>query len=107
MLRLLTRDSVYGAQSLVAVFDTEIAKLSGIDLEAIASCDSMPRSTWQISTAKRATARAKLENMEKLAADLTGQVDVLTEGGTPAERLAAVQRRARGAAARRGERPGA
>ncbi len=80
-----------GATNLVAAFDREIAKLASIDLEKLRLRLEAARSLAKVEL-DRTVARAKLDHMEKLAAELTQRIEALTVGGPPAERLSTVQR---------------
>jgi exonuclease SbcC len=75
----------------VATFETEIAKLDGIDLEGLRRKHDAARNLVNLES-KRATAQGKLDNYERLAGELEGQIAALTAKGSPSERLAVLQR---------------
>jgi hypothetical protein len=76
--------------ALIAVFDTEIAKLASIDLETLRR--RRDAATSLVSMAEnRSKAHAKLENMQNLADELAQQIEELAQGGPPADRLKAAQ----------------
>jgi exonuclease SbcC len=85
-----TADSIVGANGLVATFDSELARLSGIDLDALRLRRDAAKRLAELD-GQRANARIKLESMEKLAADLARQVAELIREGKPADRLAVTQ----------------
>ncbi len=83
-------DTVQGATVLISLFDTEIARLAGIDLDSLRARLTTARALVELDS-QRAKAQAKLENMQKLSADLTREVEDLTREGLPAERQSATR----------------
>ncbi len=85
-----TTSTVQGAAALIAVFESEIARLATIDLEALRLRRDAARHLVELDQ-QRSKARVKYDQMEQLAADLIRQVDELAAEGPPADRLKAVQ----------------
>jgi exonuclease SbcC len=86
-----TTGTMQSAAVLIEVFDTEIARLAAIDLEALRLRRDASRHLVELDQ-QRSKARSRLEQMEQLAADLTRQVEELASDGLPADRLKATQR---------------
>ena len=85
-----TLGTIPGATALIAVFDTEIERLAGIDLEMLRTRREEARRLAELDQ-QRSKATAKLDQMEKLAVELTREVDELARHGTPVERLKSTQ----------------
>lgn len=85
-------DTTAGASALLPAFDTEIARLAAIDLEAMRLRHDVAKQLAGLDE-QRSKASAKLETMKTLANDLNQQVAELVKDGTPADRLRATQTR--------------
>lgn len=82
--------SVEHATSLIAAFDGAIARVAVIDLEGLRLRRDGAKALIEL-VRQQSEARSKLAGLEKLAAELTVQLEALAGDGTPAERLARVQ----------------
>ncbi len=83
-------ETLDGANTLISSFDTEIARLAGIDIDALRQRLNAAKILADLDQ-QSAKAKTKLEGMEKLAADLACQVEELTRDGLPADRLTVAQ----------------
>ncbi len=85
-------ETIAGATALLPAFDTEVARLAAIDLEAMRRRHDAAKQLAGLDE-QRSKAKAKLESMQSLANDLGQQVAELVKDGAPAERLSASQTR--------------
>lgn len=86
----MSAGTIATATALISTFDAELVRIGAIDLDGLRLRRDAATQLGALEE-QRNLAAAKLESMQTLAADLARQVEELTSGGLPADRLKSTQ----------------